>query len=219
MKIDFHVHTKYSPDSIINPKDLIAKSKHLGIIPAITDHNTIDCHKHIRSLDRKFDFIPGEEIRTDKGDLIGLYLNEVIKKKTPFLEALDKIKEQGGIAYIPHMFDYGRNGVHASEKEASKVDIVEIFNARCLHQSYNDLALLFAKKHKKLMAVASDSHFLMEFGHTYAELPDFDLESPKSLLKALKKSKFVTKKAPVFVRGTTSVVSIFKKLKRSIVRP
>ncbi len=219
MKIDFHVHTKFSPDSIINPKDLIAKSKYLGIIPAITDHNTIDAHRHIRSLDKKFKFIPGEEIRTDHGDLIGLYLTENIPKKTPFLEAIDKIKDQGAICYIPHMFDYGRNGVHASEKEASKVDVVETFNARCLRQSFNDKAHEFAKKYKKLMASSSDSHFLMEFGRTYTELPDFDLDDPGALLKALKKAKFVTKKAPFFVRGTTTVVSVFKKLKRSVIKP
>ncbi|MBI5227353.1 PHP domain-containing protein [Candidatus Micrarchaeota archaeon] len=227
MRFDFHVHTKFSPDSIINPKDLIAKSKHLRIIPAITDHNTMDSHKQIRSLVksnlkfRDFQFIPGEEIRTDHGDLIGLYLTETIPKKTPFMEALDRIRGQGGIAYIPHMFDYGRNGVHATEEEASKVDVVEIFNARCLHNSYNDLALDFAKKHNKLQGAATDSHFLMEFGHTYTELPDFDLdaEDPKLLLRALKKAKFVTRKAPFFVRGTTTVVSVFKKIKRTVVRP
>ena len=39
--MDFHVHTKHSPDSIIEPKDLVKKALSLGIIPAISDHSSI----------------------------------------------------------------------------------------------------------------------------------------------------------------------------------
>ncbi|MFH1520938.1 MAG: PHP domain-containing protein [Candidatus Micrarchaeota archaeon] len=210
MKIDFHIHTNYSVDSRTKPKDLVVKAKKLGIIPTITDHNSIGAHKEMQKLGAKF--IPGEEISTDKGDLIGLYINDFIPKKIPFLEAIDKIHEQGGLAYLPHMFDYGRSGAHAPENEAKKVDIIEVFNARCMKKEYNEKAEKFAIKHKKLKAAGSDSHFLFEFGKTYTELPAFDLDNPKALLKALKSAKFVTKKAPIYVRGTTTLVHLGKKL-------
>jgi predicted metal-dependent phosphoesterase TrpH len=210
LKIDFHVHTKYSIDSLIEPKALAAKSKRLGIIPAVTDHNSISCHKAMRALGA--DFIPGEEIFTDKGDLIGLYLNEPIPRKTGFLEAIDKIRGQGGIAYLPHMFDYGRAGRHASERESAKVDVVEAFNARCMKNEYNELAMAFAEKHGRLKAAGSDSHFLFEFGKTYTELPSFDLHNPKALLKALKSAKLVTKKTAFYARGTTTFVAMGKRL-------
>ncbi|NYZ73747.1 PHP domain-containing protein [Candidatus Micrarchaeota archaeon] len=216
MKIDFHVHTRYSDDSLIEPKNLVAKSRKLGIIPAITDHSSIRCHAPMRAL--KADFIPGEEILTDKGDLIGLYLNEEIKKRTPFLEALDKIREQGGIAYLPHMYDYGRAGSHTSEGEAAKVDVIEVFNARCLNQKYNERAKSFAESHSLLQAAGTDSHFLFEFGSTYTELPDFDLNSPSSLIKALKSKnvKLVTKKAPIYARGTTTIIAKSRRLARRL---
>lgn len=210
MKIDFHIHTKYSPDSLTKPKDLIAKAKKLGIIPAITDHNSIEAHKEMRLLGAEF--IPGEEISTDKGDLVGLCLNEKIPKKTPFLEAIDQIHAQGGIVYLPHMYDYGRSGAHVPEDEAKKVDVIEVFNARCMRKEYNEKAEEFAKKYKKLKAAGSDSHFLFEFGKTYTKLPTFDLGNPKALLKALKSAKFVTKKAPIYVRGTTTLIHLGKKL-------
>ncbi|MFH0737769.1 MAG: PHP-associated domain-containing protein [Candidatus Micrarchaeota archaeon] len=214
MKIDFHVHTKYSIDSLIEPKALAQKSRKLGIIPAIADHNSILCHKEMEKLGASF--IPGEEISTDRGDLIGLYLNEQIARKTPFLEAIDLIRGQGGIPYLPHMFDYGRSGKHASESEAAEADIVEIFNARCMKNEYNLKAEAFAINHQLLKAVGSDSHFLFEFGKTYAAMPDFDIEDPKALIKALKAAEFITKKAPVYVRGTTTFVSLGKKLVRSL---
>lgn len=212
MKIDFHCHTHHSPDSIIKPQDLAAKAKWLGIIPAITDHNTIAAHNELKKLE--MNFIPGEEIRTIEGDLIGLYLQEAIPKKTPFLEALDKIKEQGGLSYLPHMYDITRHGV-ATEHLASKVDIIEIFNARCPIQGYNDRAEEFAKKHNAYTGAGSDSHFLFEFGKTYIELTSgFEdiKDNSKALLNSLRSLKIMGKKAPMFVRGTTTVVKFLKKL-------
>ncbi|MBI5046557.1 PHP domain-containing protein [Candidatus Micrarchaeota archaeon] len=209
MRIDFHVHTKYSPDSIINPKDLVSKACKLDILPCISDHNLIDAHTELRKYSAQF--IPAEEIRTDRGDLIGLFLTQTIPKTTEFGESLDRIREQGGLAYLPHMYDRTRAGVIPDKSELKKIDIIEIFNARCLSQDYNSKAKSFARKHKKLEAVGSDSHFLFEFGTTYNELPDFDLDSPKELLKSLRKAKFVTIPAPFYVRGTTTLVKFAKK--------
>ena len=218
MKIDFHVHTNHSPDSLTRIADLQRKSEALGIVPALADHYSIGAHREARSLGMRF--IPGEEILTDKGDLIGLYLSELIPKNVPFAEAIDNVHGQGGLAYLPHMYDVGRLRAHAgapsaSEKEASKADIVEVFNARCLNQDFNARAAAFAEKYDKPGAAGSDSHFLFEFGSTYAELPDFDIEdNPSGLLKALKDkdAKLVTRPAPFYVRGTTSIIHAAKKL-------
>lgn len=210
MKIDFHVHTNYSIDSIIKPKELALKSKKNGIIFANTDHNTIEAHRVFKELN--IPFILGEEIRTDRGDLIGLYINELIPKKTPFLEAIDKIHSQGGLTYLPHMYDLTRKGVVPTKEEAKKLDIIETFNARCLSSKYNDQAEAFAKDNKILQALGSDSHFLFEFGRNHTELPDFDLDNPKELLKALKKATLKKNPAPVYVRGTTTIVAVAKKI-------
>ncbi|MBU0532933.1 PHP domain-containing protein [Candidatus Micrarchaeota archaeon] len=207
MKIDFHVHTNSSIDSIIKPKDLAQKAHRLKIIPAITDHNNMCSHKDMTS-----EFIPSEEVRTDLGDLIGLYLNEEIPRGISFMDALDKIHEQGALSYLPHMYEVTRSGVIPSKEEISKIDIIEIFNARCLNDYFNEKAKQFAKQHNLLAAVGSDAHFLFEFGSTYAEVSDFDLNNPKALLKVLPKAKFVTKKAPFFVRGPTKILSLGKKI-------
>jgi predicted metal-dependent phosphoesterase TrpH len=210
LKFDFHTHTKYSRDSRTEPKDLAKKAKELRIIPAITDHNSTKAHYEFRNLGIRF--IPGEEIGTDSGDLIGLYLNEEIPKKTPFLEALDRIHEQGGLAYLPHMFDLTRYGMN-DPKLARKVDIIEIFNARSVMQDFNKKADDFAKRNNIPGAAGSDSHFLFEFGSTYTELPEIDLDNPKDLLKSLRKSRVFGKPAPIYVKGTTTLVKLWKKLK------
>jgi predicted metal-dependent phosphoesterase TrpH len=212
MKLDFHVHTGHSSDSLIRLVDLKRKSDALGIIPALTDHCSIESHREARSLGMKF--VPGEEILTDKGDLIGLYLNELIPKGTPFLEAIDRIHGQGGLAYLPHMFDYGRSGSHASGEEAAKADIIEVFNARCMDDRFNQKAKAFAQTNHLPEAAGSDSHYLFEFGSTCTELPDFDMNAPRMLLKSLPRANLIMKKAPFYVRGTTSFISAAKKLLR-----
>jgi hypothetical protein len=208
MRIDLHVHTKHSIDAIIEPRYLVRKSRGSGIIPAITDHNNLAAHKEMKKLRAKF--IPGEEIRTAEGDLIALYIEETIPKKTPFLEAIDMIREQGGLSYLPHPFDKTRKGVH-DPKLAAKVDIVEIFNARCPVRLYNREAENLARIKKKLYGAGSDSHFLFEFGRTFVEVKDFDLDSPKALLKVLKNAHIHGHKAPIFVRGSTLVVKHAKR--------
>ncbi len=212
MRIDFHVHTRYSPDSLTRIEDLKRKSEKLGIIPALADHYSVGAHREARSLGMRF--IPGEEILTDKGDLIGLYINEFIPKGIPFLEAVDRIHGQAGLAYLPHMFDYGRSANHATEEEATKVDIVEAFNARCLNDEFNQKAKSFAVKNNLPRAAGSDSHFLFEFGSTWTELPDFDIDNPWMLMKSLPQANLVTKKAPFYVRGTTSMIYAAKRLLR-----
>jgi len=218
VKVDFHTHTKFSRDCLTKPDELTAKAKKLGIIPAITDHDSIGAHSGLRVSGAVF--IPGEEIGTDKGDLIGLYVSEAIPKKTSFLEAIDLIHSQGGLAYLPHMFDVTRKGVSIPEL-AKKADIIEIFNARSVMKDFNIKAEEFARVNRIPGAAGSDSHFIFEFGTTYTELPGFDLDDiddPKRLMKALRSAnkKIVGKPAPLHVKGTTTIVKLWKKLSSRI---
>ncbi len=211
MRIDFHVHSKYSIDTMTEPKLIVEKARGLGLCFACTDHNSTRGHAEFRRLGARF--IPGEEISTDAGDLIGLYLNEAIPKRTPLGEAMDRIRAQGGLAYLPHMFDLTRKGVGERE-EARRADIVEVFNPRCIVKGFNAKAREFAEKNKKLMAAGSDSHTIWEFGKTYTEMADFDIENegPKELLRALKSAKIVGVPAPLYVRGMADVTKVWKRL-------
>jgi predicted metal-dependent phosphoesterase TrpH len=215
IKLDFHVHTNHSSDSIIKPAELAKKSRQLGILPTIADHNSISAWKDMKAADAEF--IPAEEIRTTAGDLIGLFINELIPKGLSFPETVDRIKQQGGLAYLPHMYDQTRQG--SGDKYAKLVDIIETFNGRCIG-NMNKRAEETAKKFKKPGAAGSDSHFLFEFGSTYTELPDLDsdISSPSALLKAFKSKKavLIKKTAPVYVRGITFLLSKTRKFRKKL---
>ncbi|NYZ60268.1 PHP domain-containing protein [Candidatus Micrarchaeota archaeon] len=206
MRIDFHVHTSYSFDGRITPSLLASLSKKTGVITAITDHNNISSHSEFRKF--KIPFIPGEEIETAQGDLIGLFMSEPVKKGVDFYEARDAIRSQGAIPYVPHMFDSLRPGVE-KEEYGKAADIIEVFNARSLER-FDKKAAEFAKREGKLMAAGSDSHYPYEFGTTYAEIDlTPDQLQPKPLLKALKNAKIVGKRTSLLKRKIAKYTGIY----------
>lgn len=203
-----HVHTIHSRCSI-NPIKILKKTCSIKkILPVIADHNVLT----------KVDFgIPGEEIATEKGEFIGVFLNEQINENDIF-EAMDKVKEQGGLVYLPHPFDERRRRALCrfdilNDKEFIKrVDIVEIFNSRCIHNEPNIMAYEYAKTNNLLMGVGSDSHFPWELGNAYMKVDDFDKDNPKEFLKVLKNKtiKYHTR------LGTSLNILFFSKISKKL---
>jgi predicted metal-dependent phosphoesterase TrpH len=98
LKYDLHMHTIYSRDGAIKPADAIRIAKKRGLDGiAITDHDTIRGGLEAQKLKpRDLDIIVGAEIKTDRGDVIGLFLNEEIQARD-HMEVIDAIRRQGGI--------------------------------------------------------------------------------------------------------------------------
>jgi len=178
MKIDLHVHTKYSRDSLNTLNALRKVCKKKGLEITVTDHNEI---KGALKFKPK---IIGEEIKTKDGEVIGLFLNEKIRKGLSVEETVDLIREQGAIIMIPHPFDRLRK---SRLKKAITPEIVEVCNSRTLIKQDNAKAWELAKKLNVLKAVGSDAHFPFEVGSAYVEMDDFN--SPKEFLKNLKTAK------------------------------
>ena len=159
MKACFHIHTKYSFDSLMHPKKILKICKKLGVdVVYITDHNTIkgslEASKYKRDL--KIDVILGIEIKTQYGDIIGVDINEEISSKD-FEEVLDKIKSQGGISILPHPY----RGHYKIEYLASKVDLIEVWNGHCTPYE-NQKAFELSKKFNSPPVVGSDAHLYSE---------------------------------------------------------
>lgn len=194
MRIDFHIHTSASPDSVVSPRSLAKRAAEYGIVPAITDHFSMASIPLMK--ESGIDFIAGEELRVatphGEADLIGLFMNEPIKRSTPFHDALDLLKAQGALSCAPHPFDRFRRGLN-DVALLEHVQIIEAFNSHC-SASTDAMALEYALKAGKPVSAGSDSHFLFEFGHTYVELELDELE-PAKLLRALKKGRITGRRS------------------------
>lgn len=185
MRIDLHVHTTNSIDGECSVGEAIRSAQAAGLDGfAITDHNTVAGHSEARKLSRKgFLIIPGIEISSTHGHIVGLGVEELIPKCLSPAETVNKIREQGGVAIAAHPFTLLRS---PRLMYMAKFDAMEVLNARAIFPS-NPIAKRFAQMHKIAGVAGSDSHRCDEIGLAYTVLncePNID-----SVLKKIKKGE------------------------------
>jgi predicted metal-dependent phosphoesterase TrpH len=183
MYFDFHIHSIYSYDSMLKLETIIKHSKKKGLSGiAITDHNTILGAKKAKSFSSEdFLVIIGAEIKTDRGEIIGLFLNDEIHS-TEFNEVRDEIKAQGGLIVLPHPF---KNKAVNPELLTKEVDLIEGLNAR-IKPELNHKACILAKKYGLPIIAGSDAHTSFEIGAVQNKLQIDELsleEVRKNMLK------------------------------------
>lgn len=189
IRIDLHVHTVFS-DGMETPESMVARAKalHLDGI-AITDHDSIAGWERAFEAGRHLGIavIPGKEIRIRHGprvvgEVLALFLNEDVKKNqiTALGELIDEIHEQGGIAAVPHPFDWARKSLilNFAEKHRIKFDAIESINGRNDVGS-NARGMEWAHKREMPQIGGSDAHLLREVGeaYTFCETPGKNVEA------------------------------------------
>jgi predicted metal-dependent phosphoesterase TrpH len=176
MKLDLHTHTLCSKDSCNQYNRIIEAVQRAGLDGiAVTDHNEFRGAIELQRLAR-FTVIAGEEIKTSKGEIIGLFLTEHIVPGLDPLETVQRIHAQGGLAYVPHPFDEVRGSRierAALDTVAPYIDFLEVFNARNALPRFNQRALEYARQHGILAGAGSDAHTYNEYGHAYVDVPPF----------------------------------------------
>ncbi|UCC26184.1 MAG: dephospho-CoA kinase [Gemmatimonadales bacterium] len=186
IRVDLHLHTRGSWDCLSEPEALLARARTRGVTRlAMTDHNSLSLA--LEMAQRHPDtVIPGEEVRTAEGiDVIGLYLREEIPRGTPAREVIRRVREQGGIAYLPHPYASGKGGGgRFAEELAPLVDVVEVFNGRLHPGRLNGPAQALARRFGRLRGAGSDAHTVGEVAGSYVEVPDH-ANTADALRKAL----------------------------------
>ena len=215
MKIDLHMHTHFSHDSGAPAQSIVDRCVKTGLsCIAVTDHNTIRGALEVQAI-APFPVIVGEEIKSSGGDIIGLFLEEEVPKGLSPIQTVEAIKDQHGLVMVPHPFDRFRPSAirrAALQEILPHVDVIEAFNAHDLLMRDNDRAAAFGRQHHLAAAAVSDSHTPMELGHTYMEVPAFDL-SPQGLRDALNGARLVTRRANGVLRLTTAYVKLKRYLR------
>jgi len=204
MKYDLHIHSKYSYDGILEPKDIVKIAIKRGLDGiAITDHNTIKGALEAKKYETDdFKVIVGSEIKTERGEITGLFLEEEINSRDLY-EVIEKIKEQNGIVVIPHPFDrLKKSAFIPTEKDVKFIDCIEGFNSRCVFQRYNKEAINFAVKHGLKIVAGSDAHFRNEIGNAGIETNEGDIRKAISSGKI----KIFGKKSSIINHAMTKVI-------------
>ena len=200
---DLHMHTDHSHDCAVPVADLLdyADAQGLGAI-AITDHNVFAGAKEAVQLARGRDLvvIPGEEIKTERGEVIGLFLREKIERGLPMADTIGAIREQGGVVYLPHPFDRLHTIPDAPtlHRHLPEIDVFEVYNARLLFEGFNDEALRFARKYDLTMGAGSDAHVLLGVGAGAVKLRAF--EGPEEFLVSLRGAEILRRPRSLVVQ-------------------
>lgn len=190
LKADLHIHTKYSMDCDTPLEKIIKRCLELGInCIAIADHGTTEGALKMQGL-APFTVIVAEEILTQHGEIMGIFLKETIPSGLSVEQTISQIRAQDGLVAIPHPFDSIRHSALDSrivEEIAEQIDVIEVFNSRSplLHDSAK--ALAFAQKYGIAKSAGSDAHTTYEISNAYVEMPEFN--GKDDFLQALARGK------------------------------
>lgn len=171
--MDLHCHTSASFDSLATPRAVVRAAAARGLTHlAITDHDRIDGAVEAQALaaaeGRGLAVVVGQEIRTQSGDLIGLFLREPIQPGLAAAAAIAAVREQGGLVGAAHPFDRFRGSVGRRESQiealAPTLDWIEAWNARLIVGDGNARAAELAARHGIAGVAVSDAHTTLEVG-------------------------------------------------------
>jgi predicted metal-dependent phosphoesterase TrpH len=190
---DLHMHTRASDglSPVHKVLDYIARGHEargkkrcalkLDVI-AITDHDVLDAslwaYEHRQRY--PFEIIPGVEVTTREGHVLGLWVTQPIPKRLSIAETAAAIHEQGGVAILAHPGEVLIAGAtpyrHLKNPHLiveSGVDAVEVFNAGSLTPGSNVLAARICRPIADLVALtgSSDAHTLNAIGRGITRFP------------------------------------------------
>lgn len=212
LRVEFHCHTRHSPDSLVRPADLVATARRKGIDRlVVTDHNRIAGALEAQALDPEL-IIVGEEIMTTQGELLAAFVTELVPSRLPPLEAIAILKEQGAFISVSHPFDRLRSPWSPAALAAilPHIDAIETFNARTLSPKFNQRAAAFAAEHGLQGTAGSDAHTLFELGRATMRLPAFS--DAAGLRAAMPHVQYETRSSGLLARLGSRWASLANKL-------
>jgi predicted metal-dependent phosphoesterase TrpH len=169
LKIDLHVHSYYSADSLITPQELVFYAKKRGLDGvAVTDHDRFDGALKIADQTELL-IVPGMEIMSLDGHIVALNVRESIPSGLSPDDAVDKIHAAGGIAIACHPTGLFKGGL--GKHTSSKLDAVEVINSSAIPFAYSVRQNeQIASRLGKPRVAGSDAHYGPEIGLAYAAI-------------------------------------------------
>jgi predicted metal-dependent phosphoesterase TrpH len=180
-RADLHMHTNLG-DGTASPQRVLDEARKRGLrVIAVTDHDHLEGAKRVQEiLDHTgatdIELIWGCEVTTREGHFIGLFMKRPVKFLLPIEDAIEQIKDQGGLTIIPHPMgrlvpSLGRRKIEELLNKGYALDAIELYNpspanARARAQ------VIEANAHWGLAGTGgSDAHFWQHIGAAYTLFP------------------------------------------------
>jgi predicted metal-dependent phosphoesterase TrpH len=187
-RADLHMHTKASDGipTIRELLDYVAQRTNLDVI-AITDHDRVDAalwacdHRH----EYPFDIIPGIEVSSAAGHVLGLWVTRPIPKHLSLEETTAAIHEQGGVAILAHPYHVHIGVIWRNFLKYTRypeilinagLDALEAYNAGIVIPGGNILAHILSRRAGMAITGGSDAHTLGGVGCGITRFPGHTAE-------------------------------------------
>ncbi|WP_276281637.1 PHP domain-containing protein [Halorussus caseinilyticus] len=189
LSVELHAHSSLSYDGRDSVDLLLEQAAAVGLDAlAITDHDEIDASLAAAEQASEYGLVgvPGMEISSAAGHVLGLGITERVPAGLSFGETLDRIHELGGVAVVPHPYQKSRSGVMANigEDELAEADAIEVYNSRLLTGRGNRKAKRFAERRGLPQTAGSDAHISEMVGQAVTRI-GADEPSTEAILDAI----------------------------------
>ncbi len=193
LSVELHAHSDLSYDGRDPIELLLEQAAAVGLDAlAVTDHDEIDESLRMAELAPEYGLvgITGMEVTSEAGHVLGFGLTERVPAGLSFGETLDRIRDQGGVAVVPHPFQRARHGVapHISQEALASADAIEVYNSRLFTGRSNRRAERFAERRDLPQTAGSDAHIAEMVGQAVTQVAT-DVRTPKGILDAVTEGK------------------------------
>ena len=163
VRFDLHIHSEHSPDGCMSLDEIVSCARARGLQGvAVCDHD--------RALTETWDapdflLIPGIELSTDWGHLLGLFVTEQIEARE-LDAAIDAVHACGGLAVMAHPFERSSDAQRL-DAYLDRLDGIEVWNGRADRKNpqANAMACALAQRAQKPVTAGSDAHLPEEIGN------------------------------------------------------
>lgn len=193
LAVELHAHSSHSLDGHGTVDQLLeaARAASLDGI-AVTDHDEFGPSERAAARAEEYGLIgiPGMEISTAAGHLLGLGIDRRIERGQGFRATVEAIHDAGGIAVVPHPFQELRKGVLGAipREELRAADAIEVYNSRLLTGRANRQADQLAETYGMTKTAGSDAHVPEMVGRART-LVDTDTRTTDAILDAIREGK------------------------------
>jgi predicted metal-dependent phosphoesterase TrpH len=185
---DLHVHTRYSGDSLLQPKTIVDQLFAHPFIKAvaITDHNAVQGYylaQEYASVYQDIVIIPGVEISTLEGDVIILGMAELPPQPLTLENVISFAHDRDSLVIAAHPFrEYGLG----DQAKDYNFDAIEVLNGTSMDHA-NRLAMKLAVTLGLPGVAGSDAHKPDELWTAYTTIQA--RQDLAEILKAIKKGE------------------------------
>jgi predicted metal-dependent phosphoesterase TrpH len=193
LSVELHAHSSLSYDGRDPVDRLVDRAVAVGLDGlAVTDHDEIEASLEAAALAEEYGLvgIPGMEVTSAAGHVLALGVTELVPAGLPFEETLDRIRDQGGIAVIPHPFQESRSGVmeNITRDQLRNADAIEVYNSRLLTGRANRQAERFAMRNGMPTTAGSDAHISEMVGRAVTHV-DAEEQTVDAVLDAIREGR------------------------------